>query len=155
MIDKVHKIKYLQDLPWSEIKQKSYQYLPKAVFIIFVVLLVKNFADLTWKLFTNEQELVVVNKQAQIAKPQVSKISLKEVASYHLFGNAERRAPVQQKIIDAPETRLRLDLKGFLPQLIQTKPWPLFPVVKIKTRPIILAIRLRVVRSYMQFMPIG
>jgi len=38
--------------------------------------------------------------------------SLNEVGSYHLFGDAKDQTVVQQKIIDAPETRLRLDLKG-------------------------------------------
>ena len=95
MINKVA-IKNIHDIPWSDLKQKASQYLPKLVFIIFTILIIKVFAELTWDLIAdNEAQVISANKiLVQGNKPQVTRYSLKDVASYHLFGNAQKAAPV-------------------------------------------------------------
>ena len=107
---------YWQSLPWNEIKLKANKNLPKFVFVVLVVLLAQTFAELTWTFFTPSEESISsrtrILNHVNVAKP-VSNTNLANVSSYHLFGDAKKSAPiVQQKVIDAPETRLRLDLKG-------------------------------------------
>jgi general secretion pathway protein C len=103
---------YWQELPWNEIKLKAIKILPKFVFIVLIILLAQTFAKLTWNLFIPAQKMVSTNskKHAVAAKTVAANADLNKVGTYHLFGNA--KAQVQQKVIDAPETRLRLDLKG-------------------------------------------
>lgn len=65
-------------------------------------------------IFLPEQKTLSNNNRKQVlaVKTAISNTGLKNVASYHLFGDAKKPVVVQQKVIDAPETRLRLDLKG-------------------------------------------
>ena len=114
MISKAHILSSWQDLPWHNIKQKSSHYLPKLVVVIFVILLVQTFAQLSWKLFSVDHKAVASSQRPQVPsrQPLLSSSSLKDVAAYHLFGDAKKQIVMPQKIIDAPETRLRLDLKG-------------------------------------------
>ena len=113
-MDKAQLTAHWQDLPWNDIKLKANKHLPKFVFIVLIVLITQTLAELTWMLFTPVQESVTTNIKTKNASPKTpaTNSSLKEVASYHLFGDAKKQVVVQQKIIDAPETRLRLDLKG-------------------------------------------
>lgn len=105
---------YWQAMPWGEIKLKVNKHLPKFVFIVLVLLIAQTFAELTWSFFASAQETASKKSKNQVVrvKTVASDASLKEVGSYHLFGDAKSQTVVQQKIIDAPETRLRLDLKG-------------------------------------------
>lgn len=105
---------YWQAMPWGEIKLKVNKHLPRFVFIVLVLLITQTFAELTWSFFSPTQETLSKKSKNQVGrvKTVAAGASLKEVGSYHLFGNAKNQAVVQQKIIDAPETRLRLDLKG-------------------------------------------
>lgn len=113
-MDKAQITSYWQDLPWNEIRLKAHKHLPKFIFIVFVILITQTLAELTWTFFTDEQETVSSNTKLQVIpdKMPVASSSLKDVSTYHLFGDAKKPAVVQQKVIDAPETRLRLDLKG-------------------------------------------
>ena len=101
---------YWQAMPWGEIKLKVNKHLPKFVFIVLVLLIVQTFAELTWSFFSPTQE--TIKHQVGRVKTVAAGASLNEVDSYHLFGDAKNQTVVQQKIIDAPETRLRLSLKG-------------------------------------------
>lgn len=113
-MNKVQITSYWQDLPWNEIRLKAHKHLPKFIFIVLVILITQTLAELTWTFFTDEQETVSSNIKPQVilVKKSVDGVSLKDVSTYHLFGDARKQAVVQQKVIDAPETRLRLDLKG-------------------------------------------
>ena len=113
-MNKAQLISYWHELPWNEIKLKANKYLPKFILILLVVLITQTFAELTWRFFTPAQESVSnkVNNQVTRNIPAGLNTSLNEVSTYHLFGDAKKQDVVQQKVIDAPETRLRLDLKG-------------------------------------------
>lgn len=105
---------YWQELPWNEIKLKANKHLPKFVFILFIILVIQTFAELTWEIFTPSEKSTsdTVHSPAVRVKTVTQNSSLKNVSEYHLFGDAKKQVIVQQKVIDAPETRLRLDLKG-------------------------------------------
>ncbi len=109
-MDKAQLITYWHNLPWNEIKLKANKVLPRFIFILLLVLIIQLFAEMTWRVFAPAQEFVS-NKITRVIPVELN-TSLKEVGTYHLFGDAKKQAVVTQKVIDAPETRLRLDLKG-------------------------------------------
>ena len=113
-MDKAQITSYWQGLPWNEIRLKANKHLPKFIFIMLVILITQTLAKLTWTFFTDEQVTVSssIKPQARSVKTPAASSSLKDVSTFHLFGDAKKQAVVQQKVIDAPETRLRLDLKG-------------------------------------------
>ena len=120
-MNKAEIITYWQGLPWNEIRLKANKNLPKFIFVLLIILLVQIFAELTWDFFTPSQEAATKNikNHAVAVKTTTSKANLIKVGSYHLFGNA--KAQVQDKVIDAPETRLRLDLKGVFASTIASQ----------------------------------
>lgn len=114
-MDKAQITQYWQDLPWNEIKLNANKHLPTFVFIVLIILLTQTLAELTWQLFTDEQDFparTAKKNQVVSSKVEVSTTQLKDVATFHLFGDAKKPLVVQQHVIDAPETRLKLDLKG-------------------------------------------
>ena len=114
-MDKAQITNYWHELPWNEIKLKANKHLPKFIVVVFVVLITQTFADLTWSLFTPGQERkpadIQIKNQATAVR-KVTNTSLDKLSTYHLFGDAKKSPVIQQKVIDAPETRLRLDLTG-------------------------------------------
>ena len=113
-MNKSHLISSWQNMPWNEIKLKANKYLPKFILILLIVLITKSFAEMTWRFFTPDDEFTSSSLKNQLPKviPTSQHASLNDVSAYHLFGDAKKSVVVEQKIIDAPETRLRLDLKG-------------------------------------------
>ena len=115
-MDRAQITNYWQGLPWNEIKLKANKHLPKFIVVVFVVLITQTFAEMTWSFFTPSQGIESANIQANYQTTGVNAVtnaSLAKLSTYHLFGDAKKSTPVtQQKVIDAPETRLRLDLKG-------------------------------------------
>ena len=115
-MDRAQIISYWQMLPWNEIKLKANKHLPKFIVVVFVVLITQSFAEMTWSFFSANQALQpnsIQTKNQVASVRKVTNASLANISNYHLFGDAKKSAPViQQKVIDAPETRLRLDLKG-------------------------------------------
>ena len=107
-------INYWQALPWNEIKLKANTHLPKFVFIVLIILLTQTFAVMTWEFFNPAQEVVsqASNRSKTQVKTPVTNTRLQDVSAFHLFGDAEKQPVIQQQVIDAPETRLRLSLKG-------------------------------------------
>lgn len=105
---------YWQNLSQNEIKLKALTILPKFIFIILTILIVQTFSELTWQFFAPAHEPVPGNiKNHDVSvKKVISDSGLKKVAAYHLFGDAKKTAVIQQKVIDAPDTRLHLILKG-------------------------------------------
>lgn len=112
-MDKTQVINYWQGLPWTDIKLKANTLLPKLIFVVLILMITQTLAQLTWSFFTPDHESVSnkVKNQAVPINMATANSSLKGVSAYHLFGDAKKQGVVQQ-VIDAPETRLRLDLKG-------------------------------------------
>ena len=110
---------YWQDLPWNAIKLKANKHLPKFIFVVLIILITQTFAELTWRFFipaqsvsSNFQNPATLTLQSPQSNSLLANLSLRKVSAYHLFGDAKKQVATQQKIIDAPETRLRLNLKG-------------------------------------------
>ena len=104
---------YWQELPWNDIKLKANKHLPKLIFILLIILITQTFAELTWGIFVPTEKL-----SAPMASPtsrvntSAASSNLKNVSAYHLFGNAKQPVVTEKEVINAPETRLRLNLKG-------------------------------------------
>ena len=115
-MDRTQITNYWQGLPWAEIKLKANKILPKFIFVLLIVLITQTFAELTWTLFTPSEELKSNNTQTKTQATGVKAVTnanLANLSSYHLFGDAKKQVQIiQPKVIEAPETRLRLDLKG-------------------------------------------
>ena len=105
-----------QILPWQRVRQVANKVLPKLFLIIVLLLLAQTFAELTWSLFDYKQtQVVITNPKSSVAalNSKAPSVNLHQVVQYHLFGDAEKKSSaVQAKIIDAPDTRLQLVLKG-------------------------------------------
>lgn len=85
---------------------------PTLLMIVFLLLVARSVADLSWFFFAKPETGEAVQA---VANPQPTKsadVRLDSLASLHLFGEANKAQPVVQKVIDAPDTRLRLTLKG-------------------------------------------
>ena len=122
MLEKSQIITYWHGLPWKDIRFKSNRYLPKVIFLLFSILLIQTFAELTWKVLTPEES----NKASSfkgVSKGGNKSITspLAQVGNYHLFGDAKKQEVVVQKVISAPETRLRLKLKGVFASSISSE----------------------------------
>lgn len=113
-MNKLVTMTYWQNLSRNEIKLKALTILPKFVFIVLTILIVQTFSELTWQFFAPAHEPVPGNiKNHDVSvKKLISDSGLKKVAAYHLFGDAKNPGVIQQKVIDAPDTRLHLILKG-------------------------------------------
>ena len=129
---------YWQNLPWNEIRFKANKYLPKLTFIALVILLTQTFAELTWDIFTpaekNTSHSRTINSSAVQVPPSTQPSRLSEVSDYHLFGDAKKQVVVQEKVIDAPETRLRLDLKGVFASTIKNEALAIISSAKDKDK---------------------
>lgn len=109
-------LRHLEGIQWGTRVQQLIPYLNG----LLVVLLAYVLAGLTWRVWVSLNDTEsgtfisspVVVKTASSLKPAASD-SLETVSSLHLFGKAEvnKSEPVKN-VIDAPETRLSLSLKG-------------------------------------------
>ena len=85
----------------------------RLVNVLLVVWLAWLSAELTWLLVPEseqtEQELSVAPPVVQPAQPRVDE---RQIANWHLFGVVSEEKPVQKKALEAPETRLKLTLRG-------------------------------------------
>lgn len=114
-MNKADLISQWQALPWNRIKLKANHYLPRIALVVLLLLIAQTFADLTWETLTPVNNPVEnqSNTPARTTKVTSAKSALSDVAAFHLFGDATKQpVAVQKKVIDAPETRLRLELKG-------------------------------------------
>ena len=104
---------YWQELPWNEFKLKANKHLPKFIFILLIILITQTFAKLTWDIFAPAEKLnaPMVASTSRV-NASATNSNLINVSAYHLFGNAKQEVVAQKKVINAPETRLRLNLKG-------------------------------------------
>lgn len=105
---------YWQNLSLNEIKLSATKILPKFVFIILILMLLQTLTELVWRFVAPAPESLPDSIKSQVVSVKESKSnsSLKKVATYHLFGDAKKQAVMPPKVINAPETRLSLKLKG-------------------------------------------
>lgn len=119
---------FWQGLSWNMLAPTINKYAPKIVFIVLLVLLAQTFAELTWSFFDDSEKLLITKNVMrstaiqETSNRQSQRIGLNQVAQYHLFGNAKgQEQQIQRKIINAPDTRLRLILKGVFAATIAKK----------------------------------
>jgi general secretion pathway protein C len=83
-----------------------------AVNLLLITLIAYAAATMSWQVvssFTQEEQTVAVSRN--VATPQ-SRTSLSTVPQFHVFGEATREPVTTNKPIEAPDTRLRLELTG-------------------------------------------
>ncbi len=87
--------------------------LTKLVNVVLIIWLAWLLARLTWFLIPEpehtEPPVVVAQTSVQGQRPR---IDARQVADWHLFGVVSDTRPVERKVVDAPETRLKLTLRG-------------------------------------------
>lgn len=110
-------MKFWMDLPWPDIRRQASRALPKLAYIVLFVLLADTFAELTWKIIAPDSTSVATQTYSATSQHASSldsrtNVSLRKVSQYHLFGEANKQTAVVSKIINAPDTRLKLTLKG-------------------------------------------
>lgn len=87
--------------------------LSKLVNVLLIIWLAWLSAKLTWLLVPEpEQTEQAVTAVPAPVTPQPSRINEQQIASWHLFGVAGEEKAVEKKVLDAPETRLKLTLRG-------------------------------------------
>jgi general secretion pathway protein C len=80
--------------------------------LVLITLIAYAAATMSWQLvssFTHQEQTVTVSRSA--AKPQ-TRTSLSTVPQLHVFGEADKEPIAIDQPIEAPETRLRLELTG-------------------------------------------
>lgn len=80
--------------------------------LVLITLIAYAAATMSWQLvssFTQQEQTVTMSRSA--AKPQ-TRTSLSTVPKLHVFGEADKEPIAIDQPIDAPETRLRLELTG-------------------------------------------
>lgn len=87
--------------------------LSKPVNVLLIIWLAWLSAQLTWLLVPEtgqtEQAVSVAPAPVQRQQPRIDEV---QIAGWHLFGVAGEEKPVEKKAVDAPETRLKLTLRG-------------------------------------------
>jgi len=90
------------------------------VTLLLVVLLAKALASLTWTLLPASEEgmaaaVLPAAVPVQARPAAANKVSAVSIERLHLFGEAAKAAPKPvAKVVDAPDTRLNLKLRGVL-----------------------------------------
>lgn len=104
------------DQVWSTITKHQKQ-LNKIIVVLLSLYLLAYLAELTWRLIPSP------DPQSNVERPLTSvrnntpqpKVDIKAIQQLHLFGEAGKKAPVQQPVVqDAPETTLSLTLSGLV-----------------------------------------
>jgi general secretion pathway protein C len=90
------------------------RYLPPGVTAVLVIAIAYQLATLTWTLVPGSSPAGAPALQpSNGAGSEVSR-DLSALTDSHLFGEADRAAPVVTAVVDAPDTTLSLTLKGIL-----------------------------------------
>ena len=87
--------------------------LSKPVNLLLVIWLAWLTAKLTWQLVpqAEQTEPAVTFATAPVGQ-QLPRIDERQIASWHLFGVVGAEKAVEKKVVEAPETRLKLTLRG-------------------------------------------
>lgn len=94
--------------------------LPVVATVLMVLLLAQSLAMLTWELLpqpeVEEKNTAFVSGNSSTSdRGRKYKNQINQISQWHLFGEAQRKAPVTEtKVIEAPDTRLNLKLRGVL-----------------------------------------
>lgn len=85
--------------------------------VLFVVLVARSAADMTWLIFAPQVQSVVGQRLAAAPLPggpqdTANQPRLQTVAALHLFGEARQKPVVRDAPIEAPKTGLKLTLRG-------------------------------------------
>jgi general secretion pathway protein C len=107
----------LQSTDWLRIMQHSrMRTLITVINLLLVIWIAWLLATLTWDLVNGREPLEIVPPASQAVIPPVDKSTqlVRQLPNWHLFGEAAREAaPVKPSApVDAPETRLKLVLRG-------------------------------------------
>ena len=98
----------------NRIRQVQTGQLARLVNSLLVIWLAWLLAEMSWMLLpdtrTGEPQSVAVEPE-QLTR-QAPRIDERQIASWHLFGEAGKDKPVKKTAVDAPETRLKLTLRG-------------------------------------------
>jgi len=87
--------------------------LSKLVNVLLIIWLAWVSAKLTWLLVPEAGQTEQAVTAAPVAvKRQPPRINEQQIAGWHLFGVAGEEKAVEKKVIEAPETRLKLTLRG-------------------------------------------
>ncbi len=102
--------------PWL---QKTGVWAPGIAVVVLVLLLARVAGELTWEVlggqsYTSDSVAMPAARPGSEPRPQDNGVaSVDAIMERNLFGVAEADdAPLEQEVIDAPETRLNLNLKG-------------------------------------------
>ena len=98
----------------NRIRQVQTGQLARLVNGLLVIWLAWLLAEMSWMLLpdtrTGEPQSVAVEPE-QLTR-QAPRIDERQIASWHLFGEVGKDKPVKKTAVDAPETRLKLTLRG-------------------------------------------
>lgn len=88
--------------------------LPAVVNVALVLLIASTAAELTWSIFAPQADRItpIGTPSAPAAGTRQAPTDIRELAGLHLFGEAAPTQTARAAPIDAPETRLNLDLRG-------------------------------------------
>ncbi|MFV1982454.1 MAG: type II secretion system protein GspC [Thiohalomonadales bacterium] len=105
----------LLDLP----NQPGFSKIPIILTGLMILLLTSSLAKFTWMLFSVDSDITNSrSSQPFVLKRNINiqSVRLRDVASLSLFGKAEEKNIIatEKELIDAPDTRLQLTLKGLL-----------------------------------------
>jgi general secretion pathway protein C len=96
--------------------KKWWRAAPKWISVILVILVAKSASEMTWLVFAPKQVTTRDQQRTQAGSVATSQVAqqprLRTVANLHLFGVANKKPVTQAAPIDAPETGLKLTLKG-------------------------------------------
>lgn len=113
-MNKIQLTTYFHSINRDDYINKAKMHLPNVTAAVLAALLIYTAAEITWLFFTPAKEAhsSATSNTSDFSLINITKSDLHDVSQYHLFGNAKKQPVIQQKIIDAPETRLKLTLKG-------------------------------------------
>ncbi|HED18341.1 MAG TPA: type II secretion system protein GspC [Gammaproteobacteria bacterium] len=98
----------------SRIRLVQIDRLARPVNLLLVIWLAWLLAELSWALLpgTDNNELQSVKVAPTPVARQEPRIDERQIASWHLFGEARKDKSVVKSAVNAPETRLKLTLRG-------------------------------------------
>ena len=101
------------DLLWYKATQSP---LPRLLFVILLLLLAYQFACLTWYWLSPPWQssvyTVVENSEKQSA--DAAAFDINTISRYQLFGQRVQQVAVVDEPVTAPETKLKLELRGVI-----------------------------------------
>lgn len=107
-----------KERPPEEWAKTANRYLPPIVSALLILALASKLAELTWVLIPQspaDAPAPIVTTTTSRAGPISRDLNFAVIATSHFFGEASAEpAPVQQSVVDAPDTNLNLELRGIM-----------------------------------------